>query len=143
MWRAQNILVIGDCWFKPRSRFYVCSYFVNVFHLFDPFVTINIMISIELLKFVNTRGDTPLYHSGLQTKEARILLCLRFSIPFVAPNLNWKKPSQYVLVKYKAKNFKKFLIGTNYMFFSPTMKNFEFQNLEVVFKIDYKKKINF
>ena len=72
-----------------------------------------------------------------------ILLCLRFSIPFVAPNLNWKKPSQYVLVKYKAKNFKIFLIGTNYIFFSPTMNNFEFRNLEVVFKIDYKKKINF
>ena len=60
-----------------------------------------------------------------------------------AAKFELEQPSQYVLVKYKAKNFKIFLIGTNYIFFSPTMKNFEFQNLEVVFKIDYKKKINF
>ena len=54
MWRAQNILVVGDGNdSNPNPDFT----FVHPL-LMTPFVTINIMILIELLKFVNNIGDT-------------------------------------------------------------------------------------
>ena len=54
MWRAQNILFVGD---GNNSNPDPDFTFVHPL-LMTPFVTINIMILIELLKFVNNIGDT-------------------------------------------------------------------------------------